>query len=130
MFRLPKTSDLLGELTALCARENVTRGMVSLIGALECAQIGYYHQDTHEYAGMTVNEHVEILSGQGNVSLKDGKPFVHLHLVLGRSDGSCLGGHAAEGCRIFACEAVILVLDGPELVREPDEPTGLALWRA
>jgi predicted DNA-binding protein with PD1-like motif len=77
---------------------------------------------------MTVNEHVEILSGQGNVSLKDGKPFVHLHLVLGRSDGSCLGGHAAAGCKIFACEAAILALDGPALVREPDEATGLALW--
>jgi predicted DNA-binding protein with PD1-like motif len=40
LFRLPKTADLVPALTDFCAREKVTRGMISLIGALECAEIG------------------------------------------------------------------------------------------
>ena len=53
--------------------------------------------------------------------------LVRLHLVLSRSDGSCLGGHAMEGCPIFAAEALILPVPGPALARGSGEPTGLFL---
>lgn len=34
---------------------------------------------------------------QGNVSLKDGEPFVHVHVVLSRKDMTTLGGHLIKG---------------------------------
>jgi uncharacterized protein len=129
MARLPKGIDLLAALETLCAETGLTRGLVQVIGALEHSVVGYYRQGERRYVDMEIKENVEILSGLGNVSLKDGKPFVHLHLVLGREDGSCVGGHAMPGCLIFAAEAALFALDGPPLEREYDPETGLALWR-
>ena len=53
---------------------------------------------------------------------------MHLHLTMGKSDLSVIGGHAMPGCTIFAAEACIIPLEGEDLVRGFDEPTGLPLW--
>ena len=129
LCRLPKGADLLEALNALCKDQNITRGTVQLIGAVERATLSFYRQDEQKYYDHALPEPLEILSGLGNVSLKDGQPFVHLHLILGRESGECLGGHAMPGCIIFACEACITPLEGAPLVRELDSPTGLPLWK-
>ncbi len=127
--KLPKGMDLLEALTEVCKEHDITRGTVQCIGALEKATIGFYLQEEQRYISHPVNEPVEILVGAGNVSLKDGEPFIHLHLTLGLQDGGCLGGHTMPGCPIFACEACIIKLDGMPLERGFDEPTGLPLWK-
>lgn len=127
--RLPKGADLLEALTAVCREQNITRGAIALIGAVEKASLGFYYQDTKKYVSHDFPENLEILSGLGNVSLKDGQPFAHLHLILGRENGESVGGHAMPGCVIFACEVCITPIEGPDLVREFDEPTGLPLWK-
>jgi predicted DNA-binding protein with PD1-like motif len=127
--RLPKGGDLLAALCARCAEQGVRRGGVQVIGALERARLAYYRQREQRYVERTFDRHLEILAGLGNVSLKDGEPFVHLHLTLGDEDFGCLGGHALPGCVVFAAEALILPLEGPALVRAPDKPTGLPLWQ-
>lgn len=129
LLRLPKGEDLLAAIKAACDARGITKAHVQLIGALERASLSYYLQDERKYVSYELPEHCEILCGAGNVSLKDGESFVHLHLTLSRSDGSCMGGHAMPGCPIFATEAFILPVAGPELVREFDEATGLFLWR-
>ena len=130
LVRLPKGQDLLAALKAACVERGVTKAQVQVIGALERACLGYYLQDERRYISYELAEHCEILCGVGNVSLKDGEAFVHLHLTLSRSDGSCLGGHAMEGCPVFAAEAFLLTVPGPPLVRGYDEPTGLFLWQS
>jgi predicted DNA-binding protein with PD1-like motif len=72
---------------------------------------------------------MEIVSLYGNVSLKDGRPFAHLHVVLPDEQGNGKGGHlVAGGAPVFACEVTIEEYSGPELVRNFDEQTGLFLW--
>lgn len=129
LVRLPKGADLVAALTDACATRGITKGAIQVIGALERATLGYYLQDERRYVSFDLPEHCEVLCGAGNVSLKDGGTFVHLHLTLSRSDGSCLGGHALEGCPIFAAEAFILPVPGADLARGFDEPTGLFLWQ-
>ena len=66
---------------------------------------------------------------EGNISLKDGKPFAHIHLVLSDEEGRSIGGHCFEGCYVFVCELVIRELIGEELYRVPQEECGgLNLW--
>ncbi|MBF0513883.1 MAG: DUF296 domain-containing protein [Desulfovibrionaceae bacterium] len=129
LIRLPKGKDLLEALAEAAASINATKAHVAVIGALEKTKLGYYLQDERRYVDFSFDEHVEILCGQGNISLKDGKPFVHLHLTLSRKDCSCLGGHAMAGSIIFAAEACITPVAGDALVRGFDEPTGLFLWK-
>lgn len=129
LVRLPKGADLLAALKDACATRGIAKASVQVIGALERATLGYYLQDERRYVSYELAEHCEVLCGAGNVSLKDGECFVHLHLALSRPDGSCLGGHALEGCPIFAAEALILPVPGAELSRGFDEATGLQLWQ-
>ena len=129
LVRLPKGADLLDALRDACATRGITKAAVQVIGALEHARLGYYLQDERRYVSYGLPEHCEILCGAGNVSLKDGAAFVHLHLTLSRSDGSCLGGHAMAGCPVFAAEALLLPVPGADLARGFDEATGLQLWQ-
>ena len=44
-----------------------------------------------------MREQVEVVSLIGDVALgPDDRPSLHLHVVLGRSDGSAMGGHLLE----------------------------------
>jgi predicted DNA-binding protein with PD1-like motif len=126
--RLNFEGDLLEELNAFCAEKDIQLGRVEAIGAVQKARIGYYHQDKREYEFHELNEPMEILSLAGNVSLKDGKPFVHAHVTLSNAAGQAFGGHLAPGTVIFACEALVQTLEGPVLQRTSDEDTGLPLW--
>lgn len=128
LVRLPKGEDLLASLVAVCLEKNIAKGHVSLVGALEKAVLGYYPQDTREYAVQTLEEGTEILAGLGNVSLKDGQPVVHLHLTLLKRDFTVTGGHAMPGSILFAGEACLTPIEGPHLHRSLDAATGLPLW--
>ncbi|ADU62916.1 MAG: DNA-binding protein [Pseudodesulfovibrio sp.] len=128
MQRLRKGEDLVAELGRVCRENGITRGSIQVIGAMEQARLGYYHQDARKYETHAIDHHVEILAGIGNVSLLDGETFVHLHLTLSDAACQCLGGHAMEGNIIFAAEAIITEIPGEALNRVFDEPTGLKLW--
>ena len=116
-------------LTAICQEMGITLGEVKAIGAVSRARVGYYHQDTRQYEWLDLNRHLEILALEGNISLNDGKPFVHAHVMLGDGEGRAYGGHLAEGTMVFAAEFVIQELKAERyLNRQMDEETGLFLW--
>ena len=70
---------------------------LSGLGALRHATVSYWNAQTKEYEYHDLYEQMELVSFVGNVSLKDGLPFVHAHVALGRSDLSLVGGHFNEG---------------------------------
>jgi len=130
MGKLDCGSDLLGELIDICTQEKIHLGRVEAIGAVSRARLGYYHQEGHEYRHHTVNQPLEISSLQGNISLKEGSPFVHAHVVLSGIRGRSWGGHLSSGTEVYACEFIIEVFSGPDLSRVYDRETGLHLWNA
>ena len=63
----------------------------------------------------------------GNISIRDGRPFVHAHAALEDSEGNLIGGHLQSGI-IFAAELLLTELKGSTLVRIHDPITDLYLW--
>lgn len=124
---LERGEDLLEALNRAIEALGLEAATIQLIGGLEQARVGYFDPKTREYLP-TSTGHVEIASGLGNVSIRDGKPFIHLHLVLSGPDGAAVGGHAMEGCRAFVVEAYVRRLEGPPPVREEQPGMGLKLW--
>jgi len=121
--------DLLEDLTALCKKENIQLGVFSIIGALHCVKLGYYHQDEQKYTtALELEKKLEITSCTGNISLKDGEIFVHAHVSLSDHEGKCYGGHLMQGSVLFAGEYFIQELTGGKLERKLDQETGLSLW--
>jgi uncharacterized protein len=129
MGRLKKGDDLLGALERICRDKRIVLGEVRALGAVTCARVGFYDQAARQYLFHEFKEPLEILSLVGNVSLKDGRPFVHAHVTLSGEKGDALGGHLAEGTEVFACEYTIRELTCEKwLERAYDEETGLFLW--
>lgn len=128
LLRLPNGVDIVEHLTDFCAKNKIYCGVVNLIGATSKVTIGYYDQKTHQYHPKTFEQEMEIVSCMGNVSVKDGKPFLHLHAVMGDAELRSWGGHLFPGSAVFAAEAHIQELKGGRRVRMPDAATGLALW--
>ena len=93
------SGDEAVELLGKFAREQrLEAASLSAIGAFERAVVGYFDWAKKDYERIPVNEQVEVLSLLGDVALgPDGKPALHIHAVLGRSDGSVVGGHLLEG---------------------------------
>ena len=129
MGRLAHGSDLLRSLTQLCKENNIRLGGLTVIGAVQAARLQYYNQPGKEYQESLIEEPLEITSLVGNISEKDGQPFVHAHLTLANREGRVFGGHLAEGTVVFAAEFTIEAYEGPALQRRFDGVTGLSLWR-
>ncbi|MBA4313205.1 MAG: DNA-binding protein [Chlorobiaceae bacterium] len=122
-------TDLLEELTQLVQKEDIRSGRIHGIGATTHAIVAYYDQNTKKYNSMEFTGGMEILNLTGNVSIRDGKPFVHVHLLLGDPNGKVFGGHLMPGTKLWASEVIIDEFEGEELVRGQDEKTGLFLWK-
>lgn len=126
--QLPHGVDLLDELTAIVKREDIRMGRLSAIGATMNATVAFYDQNTQTYNPLEFRGGMEILSLTGNISVRDGAPFVHAHIVLGDKEGKAFGGHLMKGTTVYALEVFIEEYEGDWLERKHDPLTGLYLW--
>ncbi len=127
-IRMEHGKELMEQLTSFIEREKITSALIFGIGAVKWAELGYYNQRTKEYRNFRIDKNLEVSSLTGNVSLKDDKPFAHVHAVFSDDEGNCYGGHLIQA-EVFAFEASLIVLKGPPPVRELDDVTGLYLWK-
>jgi predicted DNA-binding protein with PD1-like motif len=127
IVRLKHDADLIRSIAELARGKGVEAGSFTAIGALKSARLGYYDQKNHDYREIKIDSPHEMASCVGNVSLSDGQPFVHAHVVLADEKGSTKAGHLLEGI-VFAAEVHLRQLEGPKLERKHDEVTGLWLW--
>jgi predicted DNA-binding protein with PD1-like motif len=124
---LERGEDLMEGLYRAVDALDIQAGTIQVIGGLEEAVVGYFDPVAAEYVNHQTG-HVEICAGLGNVSLKDGKPFIHLHLSLSGKDSAAVGGHAMEGCRAYVVEAYFRKLGGEAPVRQNVEGMTLQVW--
>ncbi|MCL5022363.1 MAG: DUF296 domain-containing protein [Nitrospirae bacterium] len=126
---LMKGDDLIGGLTAVIKGRGIASGIVSGIGAVTEAHIGYFNAGTKKYEEKVFQENLEIVSLRGNISYRDAEVFPHIHAVLSRRDFSAIGGHLFPGTHVYAFEFEIIPFEGKPFVRGFDEDTGLFLWK-
>lgn len=127
LFDLDHDSEIVVSIANLAEWLGVEAGIVAAIGALKRAEIGYYDQVAHEYRAIEIDHPMEITSLIGNISTRDGKPFLHAHATLADSEGNVRGGHLSSGT-VFAAEVYLRELTGQSPVRRHDPTTDLFLW--
>ena len=113
-------------LTSFASTEGISAAEISGIGAFGSAVVGFYNLGEKEYDRIPVEEHTEVLSILGNLSVTDEGPRVHAHVTLGRHDGSAVGGHLFEA-RCGATMEIFVREEPGELRRVPDPAAGLPL---
>ena len=127
--RLPYGKDLIKSIEDFCISSSIQMASFSLIGAVSSFTIGAYDQKQQVYVTETETAAREIVNCSGNISMMDGKPFVHAHIVLGDEKGNTIGGHLFSETILFAGEISLQEFIGKALERTYDKRTGLNLWQ-
>ncbi|MDN5858994.1 MAG: DNA-binding protein [Pseudonocardia sp.] len=123
---LDKGEEAVAELLAFAREQGVTGAGLTAVGACREATLGYFDRDTMSYLDIPVDEQVEVLSLIGDIAVSDGDPALHAHAVLGRRDGSTVGGHV-QSAVVWPTLEVIVTESPAHLSKRVDEETGLAL---
>ena len=121
------TGDAVMEQLQRFAKENdLTASNFTAIGAFSDARIGFFDLRNEDYEAIAINEQVEVLSLVGDITLDNGKPKIHAHVVVGKRDGTAHGGHLLEA-HVRPTLEVVLTESPATLKRRSDPATGLAL---
>lgn len=118
--------EIVTQLQRFAKENNLTASRFTAIGALSSATLAYFHWDQKEYETIPINEQVEVLSLIGDLALEDGEPKIHVHVVVGKRDGSAHGGHLLQAY-VRPTMEIVLIESPTHLRRTFDPESGLAL---
>lgn len=99
--------EVMKGLVAFARKHKLTAGRLTGIGAIRDAVIGYFEPEKKAYLRLHEKEQLEVLSLTGNLALDNDVPFFHIHVALGRRDGSARGGHLFEATARPTLELVL-----------------------
>ncbi|HKT21753.1 MAG TPA: PPC domain-containing DNA-binding protein, partial [Nitrososphaerales archaeon] len=96
IYNLKAGSRIPDEIVDLASRDKISTALLTAIGGVSELTVAYYDRETKTYENHEYREDLEVTSLVGNVTIKDGKPFVHAHGTFGRRDMSVIGGHVVS----------------------------------
>jgi uncharacterized protein len=119
--------EAFAALTKFANEEKLSAASLTAIGAFERATIGWFDFAAKTYRKIEINEQCEVLSAVGDVAIgDDGGASLHIHIVLGLSDGSTRGGHFLSG--IVRPTLEVVLTEAPVPLRRTRRPElGIAL---
>ena len=121
-----KGEDVFESLYKVQEDVGFTGAQVKGIGALKDMEIGFFHCCDKNYDKTIIKDEKELLSLDGNFTFNEGKPFFHLHAVLGNEDFTTSGGHLFSATVAVTME-VYIQTNNLRIERRPNAEIGLNL---
>ena len=118
--------EVVSTLTKFAKEQRISAAHFTAIGAFSDVGIGYFDWQKKDYLKNEVNEQVEVVSLIGDIALDGGNPKVHAHVVVGKKNGTAMGGHLLEA-HVRPTLELVLQDSSKELKRKFDPESGLAL---
>ena len=124
---LDSGEEAFAALSRFANETGITAATLTAIGAFQTATIGWFDFERKTYKRIEVDQQCEVLSAIGDVAIgDDGNASLHVHVVLGLSDGTTRGGHLLAGTVRPTLEVVLT--DTPVHLRRKKKPDiGIAL---
>lgn len=101
LVRLDLNEEITESLTHFLKNEGIQFGAIRGIGAARDVELGYLDMNTKQYLRKPIADELEILSLSGNITVKEGNPFLHMHGVFSDREFRVHGGHFFRG--IISC---------------------------
>jgi uncharacterized protein len=118
--------EAVAALTQFAQAEDLEAASIAAVGAFEHAVVGWFDRAAKDYRRIRVDEQCEVLSLLGDVAEGQDGPILHMHTVLGLSDGTTRGGHLLEG-KVFPTLEVVVTETPAELRKIMRPDIGVAL---
>ena len=125
-LRFMSGEKAVATLIDFCRAQGIGYAALSGLGAVGSVDLAYFNDETGEYETHAIAEQLEVIGLTGNVTLKDGAPFAHVHATFGGRDLSVRGGHVME-MTVKPNLEIWLTRGTEDVVRLPDEESGLYL---
>jgi hypothetical protein len=121
--RILKGEDVIEKIKQLLIDESIQTGTLTGLGAADFIEIGIYDTVEKIYKTKVYKGAYEVTSLIGNISTKDGEPYMHIHINFSDSDNNVYGGHLVKCVIAVTSEIFITVLNGT-IERKLDENIG------
>jgi predicted DNA-binding protein with PD1-like motif len=126
---LDSGDEVLKSLQSFVNDQRIHAAQFTAIGALSNVVLKYFDWQAKDYLEIRVAEQVEVASLIGDVATApSGEPALHVHIVVGRRDGTAMAGHLGEA-HVRPTLEVVLTESPAHLHKVMDPKTGLALIR-
>jgi predicted DNA-binding protein with PD1-like motif len=118
--------EVISQLKRFAQENRLSASRITAIGAFSSVTLGYFNWETKEYEPIQIHEQVEVLSLIGDIATQDDQPATHIHVVVGKRDGSAHGGHLLHA---YVRPTLEVILDEApaHLRRSFDADSGIAL---
>ena len=118
--------EVVSQMQRFAKENDLAASRFTAIGAFSSATLGYFNWDQKYYEKIPINEQVEVLSLTGDIAMQEDEPKIHMHVVVGKRDGTAHGGHLLQAYVRPTLE--IILTEAPDyLKRSTDPASGLAL---
>ena len=112
VVRLDKGDEIVKSLLEVAKKENCTLASVSGIGAIDDFSVGVFDLNKSDYDRMHYSGNHEINALMGDLTTKDGQPYLHLHITCTGPGGKVVGGHLFEAKISLTGEIFIQTVSG------------------
>jgi hypothetical protein len=127
VLRLDPGEEVVACVTRLVEQEKIQLGTVSALGAANDVTIGIFNTTEKKYYSQRYQGDFEISALVGNVTRKDGEPYLHLHITIGNpTTGEVHAGHLSS-CTISATLELFLQPWDGQVGRKFSDAVGLNL---
>ena len=124
VVRLDKGDEIARSLLEVAKKEKCGFASLTGIGAVDDFEVGIFDLEKGSYNRIRYTGDYEINALVGNLTTKDGKPYLHVHITCTGNDGNVVGGHLFEGKISLTGEIFIQVVAGVA-DRKFDETVGI-----
>ncbi len=128
IYSMRSGTSLVEGLLEIARKEGMTTAGIAAIGGVNELKIAHFNSVEKKYEEHAYHEFLEVTTLNGNITVKDGAPFLHVHGTFGRRDMSVIGGHVVSAT-VFPLMEVTIALTENTAIRRFDDETGLnAIW--
>jgi uncharacterized protein len=118
--------EILGGLTQFAEENHISAARITAIGSIHDGTLAWLNPDTKKFRMIHIDQQAEVLSLLGDIAMYQGKPVVHVHMVVGFGDGTAHGGHLLQAHVWPTLEVIVTSYPRP-LYKKFDPEKGIAV---
>jgi predicted DNA-binding protein with PD1-like motif len=107
--RLEPGEEIIASLSNFARVQKIGSAAIHGIGAATELTLGYFDRAKKDYEKKTLVGEYEVLSLMGTISLFDGDPWVHAHVVVSGPELETTGGHLFSGTVTVTLELAVTI---------------------
>lgn len=123
VLRLDPGDEICASILELAAKEGIGLAQINGIGATDDLDVGVFDVSAKDYRVCHFTGNHEITALVGNVTVKDGKPWPHIHISAAADGANVVGGHLKRAVVNLTAEIFVRVIDG-KVSRQFNEAMG------